>query len=687
MSAARLEASGPTDSPTVSPRVAPVAGVVRAALGVVLLAILALGVPGAGPVAFVSAGLALVFGGLLASGRSRVLAREPLAVVVLDSLLVGLLVAGTGGGGSPFIPLYFLAALGVARVVSWAKVAVATASMAGSYLVAVGFADGPGVLGTAPVGIGAGFVALFCAAVAYVGFGRRDLAGRERGLSSALAAERDRAARVEGLVSGFGTVLGNSSLEEILAWMARTAHAGCGGSYAHVAVLDGNHHASVLEGNTDACPSWWHPSIQGLVLRACREGEAVRSDEEIHGIGGFLAVPVGPAEGEGRGAVIVGGGEFGAEEERVLALISGAAGPALEAAEGAPGGRDPVSGLPNRASLHRVLRRELSRGRALTVFAVEVGGLGRRNRTLGFAAGDDLLRRVGGRLGRNRRAFRYGGDEFVVVLGGTDEARARRAALAIRQAVSGERGEADNPAVGFVHAGPGDEDPNLVLKSALLALREAKVEPDRVAGFSDPTEAPGAGGRPAGIVEAMIGALEAKDPGIGEHLREVSRISRGIAGEIPLPEEQVENLVAGALLHDVGKIGVPDHILQKPGRLTEEEYQLITRHPALGAEIVAPVGEMAPVLPVVRHHHERFDGKGYPDGLRGEEIPLLARIVSVADAFDSMVRERPYGYSISREAALKEIQANSGSQFAPRVVEALIRVEEDRADRRASSAT
>lgn len=679
MSAARRGASGPT--------VPSAAGIVPAALGAVLLAILALGVPGAGPAAFVSAGLALVFGGLLAAGRPRVLAREPLAVVALDSLLAGLLVAGTGGVGSPFFPLYLLAALGVFRIPGFGKAAVATAVMAGVYLLAVGFAGGPGEILTAPTGLGVAFVALFCAAAAYLGSGVRDLAERERGLSSALAAERDRAARAEGLIPRFGFVLENSSLEEILAWTARTAHAGCGGSYAHVAVLEGNHHASVLEGQTDACPSWWHPSIQGLALRACREGAAARSEEEIHGISGFLAVPVGPTGGDGRGAVIVGGGEFGAEEERVLALISGVAGTALEGAEDAPGGRDPVSGLPNRASLHRVLRRELSRGRALTVFAVEVGGIGRHNRTRGFAAGDDLLRRVGGRLGRNRRAFRYGGDELVVVLGGTDEARARRAALVIRQAVSDEVGEAEQPAVGFVHAGPGHEDPDLVLKSALLALREAKAEADGIVGFSDPTESPGAGGRSAEIVEALIGALEAKDPGIREHLREVSRISRGIAGDLSLPGEQVGNLVTGALLHDVGKIGVPDRILQKPGRLTEEEYRLITRHPALGAEIVAPVGEMAPVLSVVRHHHERFDGKGYPDGLRGEEIPLLARIVSVADAFDSMVRERPYGYSISRGVALEEIRLHSGTQFDPRVVDALIRIEQDHSDQRASSAT
>jgi HD-GYP domain-containing protein (c-di-GMP phosphodiesterase class II) len=136
----------------------------------------------------------------------------------------------------------------------------------------------------------------------------------------------------------------------------------------------------------------------------------------------------------------------------------------------------------------------------------------------------------------------------------------------------------------------------------------------------------------------------------------------------------------------VGKIGVPDQILHKPGRLSEEEYELIKQHPVLGVEILAPVKELTPALPVVRHHHERFDGNGYPDGLRGEDIPIVARVVSVADAFDSMVRERPYGYGISQETALQEIEANSGTQFDPRIVRALLEVVRDLEYRQVDSA-
>jgi len=136
----------------------------------------------------------------------------------------------------------------------------------------------------------------------------------------------------------------------------------------------------------------------------------------------------------------------------------------------------------------------------------------------------------------------------------------------------------------------------------------------------------------------------------------------------------------------VGKIGIPDRILQKSVRLTEEEYAEIKQHPALGVGILAPVEEMASALPVVKHHHERFDGKGYPDGLKGEDIPLIARIVSVADAFDSMIRARPYGYGVSQEAALEEIKENSGTQFDPMIVSTLFQVVYAPGERQAGSA-
>jgi HD-GYP domain-containing protein (c-di-GMP phosphodiesterase class II) len=412
----------------------------------------------------------------------------------------------------------------------------------------------------------------------------------------------------------------------------------------------------------------------------------VRSDEEIHGIKGFMAVPLGVDEEEKWGAVIVGGGEYGAEEERALKLLAEKVTPALR--DDAPGGLDQLTGLPNRASLRRVLRQELSHGRSLAVLAMRPTGL--REYAHGQDAG--VLQRIGQRLRDDRqRAFRYGDEEFVVLLGGSGEGRARRAALALQQRVSEEIGGSDTPssaaAVGWVFAEPGDE--GSVLDAALRALERARGRPEGIsgppAGTQDLEEFEGER-RVLGIARTLVEAMEAKDPNIKEHLRSVSSLALRIGREISLPEDQMEALANGALLHDVGKIGIPDRILQKTVPLTEEEYAEIKQHPALGVGILAPVKEMESALPVVRHHHERFDGMGYPDGLRGEDIPLIARIVSAADAFDSMIRARPYGYGVSRKAALQEIEENSGTQFDPRVVSALLTVVYAPDERQAGSA-
>ena len=639
-------------------------------------------------VAFLALGLMAVFGVLLIARRPEILARERLAHTVLDSVLISALVAGTGGESSPFFLLYFLVALGIFWVETRAKVAAATATVVGGYLIATVVAGDPGTLGSPSVGLRAALLALFCLIVGLASSEMHGYRGLARGLASAFAAELSHVERAESLISRFGPALKFLSLEGVLQWTAETAHTIGGGSYAHVAGLSGNHHRTVLEGDFDACPSWWHPSIQRLVLWSCREGEVVRSEETIHGIEGFVAVPIGGTEeGERWGAMILGGKRFGAEEERALRLLAEGVAPALENMDEAPGGLDQLSGLPNSTSLYRVLRRELSYGGSLTVLAVSLNGFGRYTRTYGLAAGDGLLRRIGERLGSRQRAFHYGGHEFVVVLGGSDEARARRTALGIQQLVSEEtrgQGRPDSTAaVGFAFTGTDERDPDLVLGAALRALKEARSRAEGIAGLS---EAPARGARDVETARALIEPLKSRDPYIGEHIEAVSRLALRIGLKMSLPSDQLDTLILGALLHDVGKIGVPDPILHKPGRLTAEEYEIIKRHPVLGAEMLAPMEDLAPAVPAVRHHHERFDGRGYPDRLRGEDIPLVARIVSVADAFDSMTRGRPYGYEISREAALEEIEKGSGTQFDPRVVRELLEVVWEFGDRRAGSA-
>jgi HD-GYP domain-containing protein (c-di-GMP phosphodiesterase class II) len=666
----------------------PGVGLIRVALAGVVTLILILAFPGAG-VAYLAVGLSLLFGMFLIVGWPAILLRERLVRVFVDSALVGVLVVSTGGVISPFFSLYFLAALAIAWIETRPKVAVATAALVAGYPAAVAASGSIGALGSTPVILRTGLIALFCVAVAFLGSEMQGFRKYASKLSSNLANQMDRVESDERLISRFGPVMKVLSLEGILGWTVEAAHTVVGGPYAHVAALKGNHHRTILEGDFDVCPSWWHPSIQRLVLQSCREGGTVRSEEEIHGIEGFMAIPLGTGENEKWGAVILGGGEYGAEEERVLKLLAGGIGRALEDAGDAPGGLDQLTGLPNRASLRRVLRRELSYDRPLTVLAVQPTIV----RDHGPATGDALLQRIGRRLADGRqRAFRYGDEVFVVFLSGAGESRARQAALAFQQHVSEEAGSPDNlpltAAVGWVFAEEGDE--SSVLDAALRALERAKGRPEGIFGLpagaqnTDPFVE--SENQVLGIAWTLVEALEAKDPYIKEHLRAVSGLALRIGSDISLPGEQMEALASGALLHDIGKIGIPDRILQKSGRLTEDEYAEIKRHPALGVSILTPATELASALPVVKHHHERFDGEGYPDGLRGEDIPLIARIVSVADAFDSMIRARPYGYGISRKAALREIEENSGTQFDPRVVRALLEVVYAPGDRQADSA-
>src|ERR671921_1406001 len=628
-------------APTVA---SPRSGLLRIALAAVVTLLLSLAwPPSAMEGAYLSAGFALLFGVSLAVGWPRVFLRERLVRVFLDSSLIGVLVVYTGGADSPFFPLYLLAALGIAWIETRPRVAMATAALVVGYPVAVVVSGGLGELVATPVALRAGFIALFCVVVTFLATEIQGFRKLAVGLSSTLANEIDRVESDESLISEFGPVLKVLSLEGILGWTVEAAHAVAGGPYAHVAALKGSHHSTILERDSDVCPSWWHPSIQRLVLQSCREGKTVRSEEEIYGIEGFMAVPLGTDEEEKWGAMIVGGGEYGAEEERALKLLAGGIGPVLEVAGDAPGGLDQLTGLPNRASLRRVLRQELSYGRPLTVLAVQPSIV----RDHGLATGDALLQRIGRRLADGRqRAFRYGDEVFVVVLSGAVESRARQAALAFQQHVSEEAGSPDNlplTAVGCVFAEEGDE--SSVLDAALRALERAKGRPEGIFGLpagaqnTDPFVE--SENQVLGIAWTLVEALEAKDPYIREHLRAVSGLALRIGSDISLPGEQLEALASGALLHDVGKIGIPDRILQKSGRLSEDEYAEIKRHPALGVSILTPATELASALPVVKHHHERFDGKGYPDGLRGEDIPLIARIVSVADAFDSMIRARP----------------------------------------------
>jgi len=169
---------------------------------------------------------------------------------------------------------------------------------------------------------------------------------------------------------------------------------------------------------------------------------------------------------------------------------------------------------------------------------------------------------------------------------------------------------------------------------------------------------------------ALGSALDVRDTETEEHARRVAHNSRLIAERLGIDADEVRRIERGAFLHDVGKIGVPDSVLRKPGPLDDAEWQLMRRHAAVGAQIVSRVPFLRPAAALIVAHHERWDGKGYPAGLSGEAIPLGARIFAVADAYDAMTSDRPYRRGLPHEVALAEIHRNGGTQFDPRVVAA-----------------
>ena len=183
-----------------------------------------------------------------------------------------------------------------------------------------------------------------------------------------------------------------------------------------------------------------------------------------------------------------------------------------------------------------------------------------------------------------------------------------------------------------------------------------------------------------GTAEALATALEAKDQYTADHARSIAELAVEVGRELNLPESAIEDLRYGGIFHDVGKIAVPDYLINKPGPLSEDEFEIVKEHPAKGAEILAPVPFLYGVRTIVRHAHEHFDGSGYPEGLRGEQIPLGARIVLAVDAYHAMTSDRPYRAAMSRAEALAELEDCAGSQFDPEVVEKLLVVLRRRAD-------
>ena len=175
-------------------------------------------------------------------------------------------------------------------------------------------------------------------------------------------------------------------------------------------------------------------------------------------------------------------------------------------------------------------------------------------------------------------------------------------------------------------------------------------------------------------IRALVAAIDAKDPYTKGHSERVTQTSVALARELNLPEREIDNIEYAALLHDIGKIGIDERILGKNDELTGKEFERIKEHTIIGAKIIKPVDFLKDSYKAIYHHHEKYNGKGYPDGLKSEDIPILARIIAVADAYDAMDSDRPYRKKLNKDKILKELKDQSGKEFDPEVVKALISI-------------
>ncbi|MBI4845958.1 MAG: response regulator [Candidatus Omnitrophica bacterium] len=175
-------------------------------------------------------------------------------------------------------------------------------------------------------------------------------------------------------------------------------------------------------------------------------------------------------------------------------------------------------------------------------------------------------------------------------------------------------------------------------------------------------------------IKVLAMALDARDAYTQGHCEQVTEYSVWMAHELGLSKIEIDNIHEAGLLHDIGKIGIPDAVLLKPGRLTKEEYEIIKQHPQIGKKILDPVDRLADVVPLIYYHHERFDGHGYPVGLKGKDIPLGARILAVADSYQAMTSDRPYRKALDQKIAIRELEINRNKQFDTEVVDVFIKV-------------
>jgi diguanylate cyclase (GGDEF)-like protein/putative nucleotidyltransferase with HDIG domain len=364
---------------------------------------------------------------------------------------------------------------------------------------------------------------------------------------------------------------------------------------------------------------------------------------------------------------------------------------------------DPLTGLQNRRAFEETMKSEVERAkrthRPLCLLVCDLDHFKLVNDRFGHPTGDSALVRVGQLLSASRREIdpvaRTGGEEFALILAETSGQEGYVVAERLRETVEEAFAEEAIPltmSIGVASYPTQGRDPDALIAAADQALYAAKeLGRNRTVVFSEEVSliAPSAGGKPdpeRAHLHTMISlaeALDHRDTGTADHSQTVGRYCALIGRELELEEARVDRLQVAGILHDIGKIGLPDSILAKRGPLSDAERAQVRRHPEIGAEILRSE-EFADIRGWVVAHHERPDGKGYPLALREDEIPLEARILAVADAYEAMTSDRTYRMAIARQSARAELLRCAGTQFDPRVVAAFLAALDREAERLAA---